>query len=382
MIVCCWESLVGLLGSLVGEQLPSAAVRAALAAACSCLLALLFGPPSIRWLGLRFGERVASPSADIQRLHAHKSATPTMGGLFIISAILLSMAFFADWRNCYVYLAAFVLIGFAAVGCFDDLKKLSAARRGLSASAKLLGQLAVGSIAALALYGMPNAIGAENPSATGDPAVFIASSALAAAGMLVLVVVASSNAVNLTDGLDGLAGGCLAPAFAVLGIVACLRGDPAWSEFFQVSPSPGAGEMAVVAAAACGAVVGFLWFNTHPAAVFMGDTGALSLGALLGLVAVAAQAEMLLLLIGGVFVLETLSVILQVASFRMTGRRIFLCAPLHHHFQLRGWTEHKIVARFWIAAALCGAAGLLAVAATTNVGQSGPSPLAVARRGG
>jgi phospho-N-acetylmuramoyl-pentapeptide-transferase len=315
--------------------------RAILAGSLNFGLALLFGPRMIAWLRVRFRESINSPSPAVQRLHEHKQATPTMGGLGIVAAICGSLLLLADWRNPFVPLAALVTIALGFLGLADDLTKLRSQRRGISARAKLAGQIVVAAAAAIALYcvqrHVPGGLLLELPIGRGpiDLGIWFVPLAM-------LVIVGSSNAVNLTDGLDGLAGGCLVASFGSLAVVTFATGH----------------EMAVVATAALGAVLGFLRFNCHPAAVFMGDTGSLPLGGLLGLVALAARQELLLIVLGGVFVAEAASVIAQVAAFRCTGRRVFLCAPLHHHFQLRGWPEPKIVARFWIAATLCAACGL------------------------
>ncbi len=322
--------------SLIGLE-----ARAILAGGLNFFLALFFGSRVIDWLRVRFREPINSPSPAVQRLHEHKQATPTMGGLGIVAAICGSLLLLGDWRNPYLPLAALVTVGLGCVGLADDLTKIRGQRRGISARAKLAGQIVVAAAAAVALYkvqcGVPGGLLLELP--IGRVSLDLGFWLIPLA---ILVIVGSSNAVNLTDGLDGLAGGCLVASFGSLAVITYATGH----------------EMAVVATAALGAVLGFLRFNCHPAAVFMGDTGSLPLGGLLGLVALAARQELLLIVLGGVFVVEAASVIAQVAVFRCTGRRVFLCAPLHHHFQLRGWPERKIVARFWIAALLCAACGL------------------------
>jgi len=332
------------------------AARAILAGGFNLFLALFLGPRFIAWLRDRFRESIDSPSPDIQRLHAHKQATPTMGGLGIVAAICGSLALLADWRNPLVPLALFVSVGLGCVGLADDLTKIHGRRRGISARAKLAGQLAVTAVAALVLYwvqtDVPNGLLLKLPFGLGRGPIDVG---IWFVPLAMFVIVGSSNAVNLTDGLDGLAGGCLVASFGSLAVIAWLTGH----------------EIAVVAAAALGAVLGFLRFNRHPAAVFMGDTGSLPLGGLLGLVALAVRQELLLIVLGGVFVAEAASVIAQVVSFRSTGRRIFLCAPLHHHFQMRGWSEGKIVARFWLAAMLCAACGLGAWAAGNGTAGTG-----------
>jgi phospho-N-acetylmuramoyl-pentapeptide-transferase len=355
----CWADLSDSGLADPGGRETSVALRALLAAAINLILGLAFGRRMIGWLRGRFLELSQSPSADIERLHAHKRATPTLGGLFLVAGILLSLALLADWRSGYPLLAALTVVGFGCVGLADDLFKIAGG--GLSARGKLAGQIAVSAIVALGLYWLERStLGA---CVRGLPAGSISLNlGVAMVGCAVLTLVGSSNAVNLTDGLDGLAGGCLTLALVTMGLVAYWAGDPQWARGMGLCDAPGAGEMAVAAAGAVGALIGFLWFNCPPAAVFMGDTGALSLGAFLGLVAIVARQEFLLTVVGGVFVAETLSVVAQVAWYRAFKRRVFLCAPLHHHFQLRGWGEQKVVARFWVAAAMCAVAGLAAIA--------------------
>jgi phospho-N-acetylmuramoyl-pentapeptide-transferase len=330
--------------------------RAALAALLSFLLSVLLGPRSIAWLAKRFREPIKSDSPEIRRLHEGKSATPTMGGLFIIAGLVGSVLIAGDLSNRYLLMGLAIAVGLAVLGAVDDLVKLRSHRLGLSARGKLAGQLLVAATAALVLYfdhaALPDGLALPPPwnvSAVSLGIWFIP--------LAVLVMVGSSNAVNLTDGLDGLAGGCMLFAAAAMTLVVYAAGHAQWAAYLNVPHVAGCGELAVLAAAMIGAVVGFLWFNCHPAQVFMGDTGSLPLGGLLGYMAVVARQELLLVLIGGVFVTEAASVILQVGWFKWRRRRVFLCAPLHHHFQFRGWPESKIVVRFWIAAALCALLG-------------------------
>ena len=342
--------------------------RASLAAIGSLLLAILLGPSLIAWLARRFREPIKSDSAEVLRLHAGKQATPTMGGLFIIAGLIGSTLLLGDLGNRYLLTALFLAVGLTLLGAVDDLVKLRSAARGLSARSKLAGQVLIATAAAVPLY--------LDHAAMADGLVL--PPPFAAAGLslgpwfvplAVLVIVGSSNAVNLTDGLDGLAGGCLLFAIAAMTVVVYAAGHAQWAAYLHVPRISGSGEMAVLAGGMIGAVIGFLWFNCHPAQVFMGNTGALPLGGLLGLMAVVARQELLLVLVGGVFVAEAASVILQVGSYKWRRRRIFLCAPLHHHFQLRGWTENKIVVRFWIAAGLCALVGLASL--KVNVGEAG-----------
>ncbi|HYW79520.1 MAG TPA: phospho-N-acetylmuramoyl-pentapeptide-transferase [Thermoguttaceae bacterium] len=331
--------------------------RAALAAMVGFLLAVLLGPRWIAWLRCRFREPIKCDSAEVRRLHQDKQFTPTMGGLFIIAGLIVGVMLFGDLANPYVQVALLVVVGLTAIGAADDLVKLRGSASGISARAKMAGQLAVATVAAILLYHqqatVPDGLLLRIPfSATGF------SIGLGFIPLAVLVIVGSSNAVNLTDGLDGLAGGCLIFATAAMTLVAYASGHAELAQYLNLPRIPGSGEMTILAGGMIGGVMGFLWFNCHPAQVFMGDTGALPLGGLLGLLAVVARQELLLLIVGGVFVVEALSVILQVGSYKWRRRRVFLCAPLHHHFQLKGLAENKIVVRFWIASALCALLGV------------------------
>jgi phospho-N-acetylmuramoyl-pentapeptide-transferase len=333
--------------------------RACLAACSSFLLALCLGPRVIAWLRARFREPIKSDSETLRQLHHGKQATPTMGGLFMIAGLLAGLAVFADLANRYVQVAILLAIGLAIVGAIDDLAKMRGARKGLSAKAKLLGQSGVALAAAWLVYRQhlqtPGTLDMVLPGLGGF------SLGAAFVPLAVLVIVGASNAVNLTDGLDGLAGGCLLFATGGLALMAYAGGHAGLAEYLGVARIPHASEMLIVAGGMLGGVLGFLWFNCHPAQVFMGDTGSLPLGGLLGLLAVVARQEILLLIVGGVFVAEALSVMLQVAGYRLTGKRILRCAPLHHHFEFQGWPETRIVVRFWIASALCAMLGLVAM---------------------
>ena len=331
--------------------------RASLAAMVSFLLAVLLGPSLIGWLARRFREPIKSDSPEIQRLHRDKQATPTMGGLFIIAGLAGGALLFGDLTNRYLLLSLFVAGGLTLLGIVDDLVKLRRAANGISARTKLAGQLVVATIAAVWLYSMHAEVadGLVLPPPLHTTGLSLG---LGFIPLAIIVIVASSNAVNLTDGLDGLAGGCLLFAVAAMTVVVYLGGHSQWAAYLGLPHISGSCEMTVLAGSLIGSIVGFLWFNCHPAQVFMGNTGALPLGGLLGLLAVVARQELLLLVIGGVFVAEAASVILQVGWYKWRQRRIFLCAPLHHHFQFRGWPESKIVVRFWIAAGLCALVGL------------------------
>jgi len=342
--------------------------RSGLAGVLSFVLAMLLAPACIRWLKRRCGERVKSSSAELDRLHSAKRGTPTMGGVLIVGCFLVALLVCGDRSSPLVMLVAATAAALCAVGCVDDWIKLRTARQGLSVRAKLAAQavIALGAAGLLFLRYMHTG---EVPK-LDLPLVGSLSMGWWFVPWATLVVVGSSNAVNLTDGLDGLAGGCLLVAVLAMSLAAVATN--------QVS---GAAESAVAGAALAGAIAAFLWFNWHPAKLFMGDAGSLPLGGVLGLIAVIARQELLLVVVGGVFVVEALSVIVQVSWFRSTGRRVFRCAPLHHHFQFAGVAERKIVTRFWMAGGVCAVAGLaLAIAGANWPAQTSSSdrgPMAV-----
>jgi phospho-N-acetylmuramoyl-pentapeptide-transferase len=342
--------------------------RACLAACASFLLALCLGRRVIAWLRARFREPIKSDSETLRQLHHAKQATPTMGGLFLVAGLLAGLTVFADLANRYVQVAILLAIGLTIVGALDDLAKLRSASKGLSVKAKLFGQTSVALAAAWLVYREH----LHSPAALDMALPGFGSFSLGAAfvPLAVLVIVGSSNAVNLADGLDGLAGGCLAFATGGLALMVYAGGHAGLAEYLGVARISHASEMLIVAAGMLGGILGFLWFNCHPAQVFMGDTGSLPLGGLLGLLAVVARQEILLLVVGGVFVAEALSVMLQVAGYRLTGKRIFRCAPLHHHFEFQGWPETQIVVRFWIASALCAMLGLIALRFVPETGDA------------
>ena len=345
----------------LGPAVEKITFRGSAAAILSFLAALVLGPYLIAWLRRRFREPIVGDSQRLCELHSDKRSTPTMGGLFVVAGLAAGVVVFADLSNRLVQVGLFLLVGLAAVGAIDDLSKLRGAchggRRGISAPAKLLGQCLLAAVAAWLVYRHHQYVSdglllrvplVEEPLVLGRWFIPLA----------VLVIVGASNAVNLTDGLDGLAGGCMIFACGAMAVVTYAAGHAELAAYLGVPRIPGAGETAIMAAATIGAVMGFLWFNCHPAQVFLGDTGSLPLGGLLGFLAVATRQELLLLVIGGVFVVEAASVILQVGYFKWRKRRIFLCAPIHHHFQFLGWPESKIVVRFWIASALCAVLGI------------------------
>jgi phospho-N-acetylmuramoyl-pentapeptide-transferase len=325
--------------------------RIALASITSFLLALLLGPFAISWLKRRFRERIASASERLNEIQASKQSTPTMGGLFIVSAIVIATLLCGDLGNHFVQLALFVVVGFASLGAADDWIKLSTRKNGLTVRQKLAWQLALSAILAVGLYHI------HSQEQTSPGVIWPIGNVLLPLGLLyiawsMLVSVGASNAVNLTDGLDGLAGGCLIFAGLTFVGLTYVTGHKVLAEYVSTPFVPGCGELAVVLGAMVGSMLGFLWFNCYPAQVFMGDTGSLPLGALLGLGALASRQEVLLVVCGGIFVVEALSVILQVGWFRLTKKRLIACSPLHNHYLFKGQHEMKIVVRFWIGSAL------------------------------
>jgi phospho-N-acetylmuramoyl-pentapeptide-transferase len=323
-------------------------MRAILGALTALVLSLAFGPYLIARLQMqRVGQQVRELGPES---HLPKAGTPTMGGALILLSIAISTLLWANLTNRFVLIVLGGTLFFGIVGFVDDYKKVVLRNsKGLSARAKIFWQT-VGALGlAVAFY-----VTAENPAVEHSllvpylPGLTIPLGAVAYVLFTALVIVGASNGVNLTDGLDGLA---IMPSVlvgAALGIFAHAAGNTIYSNYLGIPYVAGSGELLVFCAALAGAGLGFLWFNTYPAQVFMGDIGALALGAALGLVAVAVRQELVLFIMGGVFVVETVSVIIQVASYKMTGRRIFRMAPLHHHFELKGWPEPKVIVRFWI----------------------------------
>lgn len=321
-------------------------LRTILGALTALALSLALGPVFIRRLAARqIGQTIRD---DGPQSHLSKAGTPTMGGLLIIVTLAVSILLWADLHNRYVWVALGVLLSFGFVGFIDDYRKLVLKdSRGLPGRWKYLLQSIFGAAAAIYLY-----VTADTQAATELYLPLINGPVISMGiGSIVLSyfwIVGFSNAVNLTDGLDGLAIMPTVLVAAALGVFAYLSGHAVFAQYLGIPRIPGAQEMAIVCGAMAGSGLGFLWFNTYPAQVFMGDIGALALGAVLGLVAVIVRQEAVLLIMGGIFVLETLSVILQVASFKTTGRRIFRMAPLHHHYELKGWPEPRVIVRFWI----------------------------------
>ncbi len=322
--------------------------RAILGALTALVLSFAIGPYLIQRLTLqRIGQQVRDVGPES---HLPKAGTPTMGGALILLAIAVSTVLWANLSNRFVWIALAGTLFFGVIGFVDDYKKLVVRNsKGLSARTKFFWQVVGGLGTAIAFY-----MTAENPEVENAllipylKDVTLPLGAVLYVAFVTFIVAGFSNAVNLTDGLDGLA---IMPAVLVstaLGVFAYAAGNTIYSTYLGIPYVAGSGELLVFCAALAGAGLGFLWFNTYPAQVFMGDIGALALGAALGLVAVAVRQELVLLIMGGVFVVETVSVIIQVASYKMTGRRIFRMAPLHHHFELKGWAEPKVIVRFWI----------------------------------
>ncbi|AMV21823.1 phospho-N-acetylmuramoyl-pentapeptide-transferase [Planctomyces sp. SH-PL14] len=349
----------GIAGALFAAALVpgSLTTRIALATLGAFLAVLIAGPFGIRWLRSRFGERIDSASARLNELHAAKQNTPSMGGLLLIGATCLVTPLLADLANPFVPLLLFVLLTFGALGAADDWIKIRRLRRGLTPRQKFVVQVVLGLIATWWLQSA-----GQSRSDAGTVVLPLGNVTVAlGTGFLIwgaLVVVGSSNGVNLTDGLDGLAAGTWLISGTCIAVLTYLAGHAEFARHLGIPSVPGSGEITVVLGAMLGAVLGFLWFNCHPAQVFMGDTGALSLGAVLGLAALAVKQELLLIFVGGVFVIETLSVFFQMGTYRLIGRKPLRCSPLHNHFVFRGDPETRIVTRFWIAAILLAIAGL------------------------
>jgi phospho-N-acetylmuramoyl-pentapeptide-transferase len=315
------------------------------------VLSLIIGPWCIKKLKeLQIGQFIRE---DGPRSHLSKAGTPTMGGLMIIFTMLTSTLLWADLRNPYIWLLITVTLGFGLVGFFDDyLKVIKKHNLGLTGRQKLLGQVIIALVAALWLYFSPDFTPTLTIPFFEDLRPNLSFGYILLA---MLVIVGTANAVNLTDGLDGLAIGPVTIAAVFYAIFAYLAGNAIIARYLKITFVPGVGELTVFLGALAGAGIGFLWFNAYPAQVFMGDVGALALGGVLGTAALATKQEILLILVGGLFVVEALSVILQVSFFKVTnGRRIFRMAPIHHHFELKGWPEPKVIVRFWIIAIVLG----------------------------
>ena len=332
-------------------------LRGILAAMTALAMALFIGPPMIAKLAkYQIGQRVRS---DGPQSHLQKSGTPTMGGVLILVAMIISTLLWADLSSRFVWILVGTTLGFGVIGFYDDYLKLVVGNsNGLKARYKYLAQSVVGLGAALALHGLHQSAAETSLYVPFFKSVAVPMSMAGFIALSYFVIVGTSNAVNLTDGLDGLA---IMPAVmvaAALGVFAYATGNFRFAAYLQIPYIPGVGEVLIFSATLVGAGLGFLWFNSYPAQVFMGDVGALAIGASLGTTAVIVRQEIVLFVMGGVFVLETVSVMLQVASFKLRGKRIFRMAPIHHHFELKGWAEPKVIVRFWIISFLFVLAGL------------------------
>ncbi len=332
--------------------------RTGAAVMTALIISFIVGPPLIRWLRSKQGRGQPIRDDGPKRHIIQKQGTPTMGGFMILLALSISTLLWADLSNRFVWAVLLVTAGFGLIGFADDYLKVTRANvRGLSGKLKLLLEVVVAVLAAIWI------MGDQPDNMASHLAVPFVKDVLFNLGIFfvpfaALVMVSSSNSVNLTDGLDGLAIGPLIIAASAFMLIAYLTGNVVFAGYLQLHTVPGAGELAVYCGALVGAGLGFLWFNAPPAMVFMGDTGSLSLGGGLGAVAVVTKHELVLAIIGGLFVLETVSVIVQVASFKLTGRRVFRMAPLHHHYEQKGWAEPTIVIRFWIIAVILALVGL------------------------
>ena len=328
------------------------------ATATALFFVFFFGPRIIASLRLKQGKgqpiREDGPASHLLT----KKGTPTLGGLMILSGLIVSTLLWANLKSPYVWIVLMVTLGFGAIGFYDDfLKVTKQSHKGFSGKSRLLIEALIAGVACYAL----TKVGA--PRLATSVAVPFFKDVLFDLGIFfavfgAFIVVAAGNAVNLTDGLDGLAIVPVMIAGATFGFIAYLSGNAIYANYLQINFVPGTGELAVVCGAMIGAGIGFLWFNAPPAQIFMGDTGSLALGGLLGTVAVAAKHEIVLAIVGGLFVLEALSVIIQVASFKLTGKRVFRMAPIHHHFEQLGWSESQVVVRFWIISIVLALIGL------------------------
>jgi phospho-N-acetylmuramoyl-pentapeptide-transferase len=300
-----------------------------------------------RWIGFlkakQFGQVIRE---DGPKTHLEKKDTPTMGGVLVVGSLVFAVLLWGNLRNAFVWVSLFVLLGFGAVGLIDDLKKVTRRNTlGFRGQYKIVIEVAVCLAAALYMYGNGYLDTKLHFPFFKD---FTPDLGLFYLYFTILVLVGAANAVNLTDGLDGLVTVPSISSFFSYGVLAYAVGNSVMADYLQLAHVPGSGEVSVVCGAAIGALTGFLWYNTHPAEIFMGDVGALGIGGLIGTIALITKNEILLVLIGGIFVMETVSVIAQVVSFKLTGKRVFRMAPLHHHFELQGWKESKVIVRFWI----------------------------------
>jgi len=321
-------------------------LRAILGVLTALIISFVVGPYMIRKLAqYQVGQQIRELGP---QSHFSKAGTPTMGGALILVAVSIATLLWSDLSNRYIWIVLSVTLSFGAIGFYDDYKKMVLRdSAGISAKQKYFWQSIAGLTAAIVLY-----VTAVMPAETQLIVPFFKDVAIEMGLMYIVltyfVIVGTSNAVNLTDGLDGLAILPTVMVASALGIFAYVTGNVQFAEYLNIPYIAGVGEVIIICGALAGAGLGFLWFNTYPAQVFMGDVGALALGAALGVIAVVVRQEIVLVIMGGVFVVETLSVILQVVSYKLTGKRIFRMAPLHHHFELKGWPEPRVIVRFWI----------------------------------
>ena len=337
--------------------------RAVAAAVTAFVLSLAFGNFVIRKLiALKIGQpiRTADEVHRLAELHSAKQGVPTMGGVLIIGTVFISGVLWARPDNRFVWLALFSMMYLGVLGFVDDYLKVTKKNSGgVSGRIKMIAQLALACIVAAVFLTNPLIeVQARSLYLPFFKIPVVPNMGWFTVVFFAFIIVGSSNAVNLTDGLDGLAIGCTITVAFAYGLLSYLAGNFRIAEYLQVPFYPYTGELTVICAALVGAGLGFLWFNCHPAKVIMGDTGALAIGGVIGVIAICCKQELLLAVVGGVFVLEAASVILQVLSFRLTGKRIFAMSPLHHHFELRGWKENTVIVRFWILSAICALLGL------------------------
>lgn len=321
------------------------------------LISFIIAPPMIRWLKKK--QREGQPIRnDGPESHFAKAGTPTMGGLMILISVTLSTLLWANLSDMFVWYALLVMVGYGMIGFADDYLKLTKRNtKGLPGRLKIAAQIVIGLIATIGIHNtLPDTLNMHIAIPFfKDMFIFVSGFFFVWA---LFVMIGASNAVNLTDGLDGLAIVPVAIAAACFGLISYLVGNEVFANYLNVPYVPGTGELAVLCGALIGGAMGFLWYNAPPAMIFMGDTGSLAMGGVLGAIAVITKHELVLAIIGGLFVLETVSVIVQVASFKLTGKRVFAMAPLHHHFEKKGWSESTIVVRFWIIAVILAIIGL------------------------
>ena len=320
-------------------------LRAILSVITALFISLLLSPYIIKKFSINNVSEVIRD--DGPSSHLNKTGTPTMGGLLILSSLIITTLLWADLENKYILYLLFITISFGVIGFIDDYKKLTKSKKGMSAKSKIISQIFVAGILSVVMFNNIDSL-AEQQFIIPIFKHIIVDLGIFFIPLTMLVIISTSNAVNLTDGLDGLAIMPIVLVSGALGIFAYLSGNMNFSEYLLIPYIKNSGEITIFIGAIIGSGLGFLWFNTYPAQVFMGDVGALSLGAAIGLMAIIVRQEVVLVIMGGIFVLEALSVIIQVLSFRYRGKRVFLMAPFHHHFEKKGWAEPKIVVRFWI----------------------------------